>query len=122
MWAIDELTIEDLDGRRIWERFGKRAARSKKRPLRVSRRCLSTALWVALRSAVFARLLGFLFPAEVRGIGEELESALTSEGDSEIGGGVSGDGGWVEDEVEAPSEGLEGIWTDIAMEKRCEKG
>jgi len=117
MWAIDELTIEDLDGRRIWERFGKRAARSKKRLLRVSRRCLSTALWVALLSAVFARLLGFLFPAEVGGIVVELESALTSEG-----GGVKGDGGWVEGEVEAQSEGLEGIWTDIAIEGSCDKG
>lgn len=74
---MDELTMEDLEGRRIWDRFGRRAARSwggnswehmrrkkkkggltRKRPLRVSLRCRSTALWVALRSAVLARLLG----------------------------------------------------------------
>ena len=66
---------------------------TKKRPLRVSRRCLSTALWVALRSAVFARLLGFLFPAEAGGIVAELESVLTSRKDSVIEGGVNGEGG-----------------------------
>ena len=64
---------------------------TKKRPLRVSRRCLSTALWVALRSAVFARLLGFLFPAG--GFMVQLESALTSDRDSVIEGGVNGEGG-----------------------------
>ena len=32
--------------------------RTRKRPLRVSRRARSTALWVALRSAVLARRLG----------------------------------------------------------------
>ena len=90
---------------------------TKKRPLRVSRRCLSTALWVALRSAVFALLLGFLFPAGGGGIVEELESTLASERDSEIEGGVKG-----EDEVEAPSDGLEGIWRDIAMERGCGRG
>jgi hypothetical protein len=84
--------MADLEGRRIWDRFGKRPARSKKRPLRVSRRCLSTALWVALRSAVFARLLGFLFVAGAGGI-IELESALTSRRDSVIEGGVNGEGG-----------------------------
>ena len=38
----------------------------------------------------------------------ELELTLVSERESEIGG-VKGEGGWVEDEVEAPSDGLEGI-------------
>jgi hypothetical protein len=85
--------MADFEGRRIWDRFGKRPARSKKRPLRVSRRCLSTALWVALRSAVFARLLGFLFPAEAWEIIVELESALRSGRDSVIEGGVNGEGG-----------------------------
>jgi hypothetical protein len=61
MWAIDELTIDDFDGRRIWERLGSRAARSKNLPLSVSLRCLSTALCVARLSAVLARRLGFLF-------------------------------------------------------------
>ena len=28
MCAMEELTMEDLEGRRIWERFGRRAARS----------------------------------------------------------------------------------------------
>ena len=28
MWAIEELTIEDLEGRRIWDKLGRRAARS----------------------------------------------------------------------------------------------
>ena len=28
MWAMEELTMEDLEGRRIWERLGRRAARS----------------------------------------------------------------------------------------------
>ena len=37
---------------------GKKRGLTKKRPLRVSRRARSTALWVALRSAVLARLLG----------------------------------------------------------------
>ena len=58
MWAMDELTIEDLEGRRIWERLGRSWARSRKRPLSVSLLCLSTALWVALLSAVLARLEG----------------------------------------------------------------
>lgn len=57
------LTIEDLEGRRIWVRFGRRAARSKNLPFNVSRRCLSTALWVARRSAVLARRLGLRFIA-----------------------------------------------------------
>lgn len=61
MCAIELLTIEDLEGRRICERLGKRPARSRNRPFNVSRRALSTALWVALRSAVFARLLGLRF-------------------------------------------------------------
>jgi len=28
MWAIEELTMDDFDGRLIWERFGSNAARS----------------------------------------------------------------------------------------------
>lgn len=44
----------------------------------------------------------------------ELESALTSGRDSGIWGGVKGEGGWVEDEVEL---GLEGIWRDMAIEE-----
>ena len=58
MCAMDELTMEDLEGRRIWERLGRSWARSRKRPFRVSLLCLSTALWVALLSAVLARLDG----------------------------------------------------------------
>jgi hypothetical protein len=53
--------MEDLEGRRIWDKLGRRAARSRNLPLRVSLLWRSTALWVALRSAVFARLLGFRF-------------------------------------------------------------
>lgn len=63
MCAMLELTMEDFEGRRIWERFGRREARSKNLPLRVSLLCLSTALWVARRSAVFARRLGLRFMA-----------------------------------------------------------
>lgn len=66
---------------------------TKKRPLSVSRRCLSTALWVALLSAVFARLLGFLLPAAVWEVMVELRSALTLGRESVIGGGVNGEGG-----------------------------
>ena len=66
---------------------------TKKRPLSVSRRCLSTALWVALLSAVFARLLGFLLPAAVGGVMVELRSALTLGRESVIEGGVNGEGG-----------------------------
>jgi len=58
---MDELTIEDFEGRRIWDRFGNSAARSRNLPLRVSLRWRSTALWVARRSAVLALLLGFRF-------------------------------------------------------------
>jgi hypothetical protein len=39
----------------------------------------------------------------------ELGSALTLGRESVMGGGVSGEGGWVEDEEEPPSDGLEGI-------------
>lgn len=35
MWAIEELTIEDLEGRRIWDRLGRRAARSLGRKMRI---------------------------------------------------------------------------------------
>ena len=28
MWAMEEFTMDDFDGRLIWERFGRRAARS----------------------------------------------------------------------------------------------
>jgi len=65
---------------------------TKKRPFRFSRRSLSTALWVARRSAVFARLLGFLFAAKAGEIMEELESALESGRDSGVGKGVKGEG------------------------------
>jgi hypothetical protein len=60
MWAMLLLTMEDLEGRRIWVRLGRRAARSRKRPFKVSLLCLSTALWVARLSAVLALRLGFL--------------------------------------------------------------
>lgn len=56
-----------FEGLLIWLRFGKSAAKSRKRPFNVSRLCLSTALWVARRSAVLARLEGlreFLLLAE----------------------------------------------------------
>ena len=53
--------MEDLEGRRICARLGSKAARSRKRPLSVSRRWRSTALCVARRSAVLARLLGLRF-------------------------------------------------------------
>ena len=67
---MEELTMEDLEGRRIGERFGRRAARSYKSsffsiskkkkkdiltrngPLSVSLRCRSTALCVARLSGV----------------------------------------------------------------------
>jgi hypothetical protein len=63
MCAMLELTMEDFEGRRIWERLGKREARSKNLPLSVSLLCLSTALCVARRSAVLARRLGLRFIA-----------------------------------------------------------
>jgi len=61
MSAIDEFTIADLEGRRTVARFGRSAARSKNLPFKVSLLCLSTALCVALRSAVLARRLGLRF-------------------------------------------------------------
>jgi len=54
---------------KVWQRV-----LTKKQPFRVSRRSLSTALWVALCSAAFARLLGFLFPARA---GKIIESTST---------------------------------------------
>jgi hypothetical protein len=63
MCAMLELTMEDFEGRRIWERLGRREARSKNLPLSVSLLCLSTALCVARRSAVLARRLGLRFIA-----------------------------------------------------------
>ena len=45
------------------EKKGKREGRTKNLPFKVSRRCLSTALCVARRSAVLARRLGLRFIA-----------------------------------------------------------
>ena len=103
---MEELTMEDLEGRRIWERLGRRAARSynvqegisgknccgmedlkrtRKRPLRVSRRARSTALWVALRSAVLARLLGLRL-GWLELLGEEEREGRTEGGKEERNG------------------------------------
>ena len=46
-----------IDQREVWSEM----ELAKNRPFKVSLRCLSTALWVARRSAVLARRLGFLF-------------------------------------------------------------
>lgn len=92
---MELLTIEDFDGRRIWERFGRSAARSKNRPFRVSRRARSTALCVALRSAVFARLLGLRLAAGGTGAG----------GIVLAGAGVPSTGG-----------GRASVWTELAGE------
>lgn len=48
----------------------------------------------------------------------ELKSTLASGEDSVIEGGVTGE---VEDEVEAPSDGLEGICRDIAIDRSCDR-
>lgn len=56
-------------------------------PFSVSRRCRSTALWVALRSAVFARRLGLRFmPPRPR-----LGASAAAEGLIADAGGVSGE-------------------------------
>ena len=57
-------TIALLLGRLMLAKFGKSAAKSRKRELRVSRRCLSTALCVARRSAVFVRRGGLRLDPE----------------------------------------------------------
>ena len=88
MSAMLEFTIADLEGRRTEVRFGKRAAKSymrihasvlklpdQKEPLNLTRNlpfnvsllCLSTALCVALRSAVLARLEVLRFSAALAG-------------------------------------------------------
>ena len=69
----------------------RRAERTRKRPFRVSLRALSTALWVARRSAVLARLLGLRFAAAgAAGVVEEalgvLEPVLEVE-EASTGGG-----------------------------------
>ena len=58
--------------------------RTRKRPLRVSRRARSTALWVALRSAVLARRLGLRLGWVAAGAAE---LALAAVGVASTGGG-----------------------------------
>lgn len=97
MWAIEELTIEDFEGRRICERLGSRAARSKKRLFRVSRRCLSTALCVARRSAVLARRLGLRLefaPLEGLDVVVLAEAASAGGGSARVGGLEGEEGVW----------------------------
>jgi hypothetical protein len=64
---MDELTIADLDGRRTEVKLGRRAARSKNRPFKVSLRCRSTALCVARLSAVLALREVLRFSAALAG-------------------------------------------------------
>ena len=98
---------------------------TKKRPLSVSLRCRSTALWVALLSAVLALRLGFLFIWEEAELccGAWLLSCSGEAGSARAGkldgeGGVRGGCELSSEAGELPADGVEGmaIGRDIAIE------
>lgn len=74
--------------------------RTRNLPLRVSLLCLSTALCVALLSAVFARRLGFLFAAPLPPVAAAVEGMCDS--------GIPGDPG-VRGAVESSEDGDAGM-------------